>query len=117
MKKIIMFAVVAAVAGTAFAEPSTSGHKGNKGGGYMGQLTEEQVACIEAQNCPRIKIPQSAGNQKSEKGQMPKMTEEQKAEMDANRECMKKAMKTCGIQIPERAKDKDGEKPKDKKDK
>ena len=101
MKKLMMIAVLAGVATASFAEGGNGGKGG--GNGFMKNLTDEQKACLDAQNCPKTEKPQfekgpKPDGKKTEKGSKPEMTAEQKAE----RECMKKAMETCGIEKPER---------------
>jgi hypothetical protein len=73
---------------------------------FMENLTDDQKACIQKQGC---QMPDMKNDSKKmgkpadgEKPQMPKMTDDEKAKMDANRECMDKAFKTCGIEMPAR---------------
>jgi len=73
----------------------------------MQNLTDEQKACIEAANCPKIEMvkPQAGDfqpGQKGEKSRAANMSDEEKAAMQASRDCMKKAFEDCGIQMPER---------------
>lgn len=125
MKKIIMLAAIAAlgISANATANPPQGGPKGEGHfGGFMQNLTEEQKACIEAANCPKTekrgpKDDSAAGDHKvkergakSERPERPEMSEEDKAAMQASRECMKKAFENCGIEMPERPEG--GKKPK-----
>jgi len=76
------------------AADGQGGPKGDKGdkGGFMMQLTDEQKACLDAQNCPKPDM---------QKGDKKEMTAEDKAAMQAARDCRKKAFETCGIQVPD----------------
>ena len=65
-----------------------------RGGGFMKHLTETQKKCLEEQDCPKY--------ERKPKGEKPEMTEEERAAMKEERECLKKAFDTCGIQTPER---------------
>ncbi len=112
MKKAFIFALFAMIGTAAVAAPGgMPGGHGGPGGDFMAQLTEEQKSCLElAQaDCPKPQMPN--GGEKPAKGQppahgekpqMPQMTQEQKAEMAAARECRKKAFETCGIEMPAR---------------
>ncbi|MDR1027538.1 MAG: hypothetical protein LBL46_03935 [Rickettsiales bacterium] len=100
MKKLSLFAMLAVIAGGAFAEPPMGGGKGPGGkGGFGGpEMTDEQKACVEAAACPKFEKPKFEPGQKPEPGKKPEMTEE----MKAARECQKKAMESCGVKMPER---------------
>jgi hypothetical protein len=102
MKKVLFAAFLLALPVLANAEEARDGFGGGKKGGFMGQMTEEQKACIERQGCPKSEKPNFEKGEKPEKGQRPEMTDEQKAAMSAERECQQKAFETCGIQMPER---------------
>lgn len=73
---------------------------GPDGGGFMVQLTDEQKSCIEQQGCPKREIKKQDGGLKN--GEKPQISEEDKAAMESERECQKKAFDACGIQMPER---------------
>ena len=74
MKKMILTSVCAMLSFGAFAEMPMD---------MMANLTEEQKACVETHGCV--------------KPEQPEMTEAQNTFMD----CMKNAMTSCGIQMPE----------------
>ncbi|MDR2769961.1 MAG: hypothetical protein LBB08_00755 [Rickettsiales bacterium] len=102
MKKAMIAALLLALPAAASSADEQNGPRpegGGKHGGFMMQLTEEQKACIENQGCPKREKKGHDGGGKHEK---PQMTDEEKAEMEADRECRKKAFETCGIQMPER---------------
>ena len=75
--------------------------KEEKKGGFMDKLTEEQKACVDGFNCPKIEF---------------KKGEEKPEGMEEARECIKKAFESCGVEMPEKKmemempKDKDGKK-------
>jgi hypothetical protein len=87
-----MLAISAAV--SAKGPKPGEGGPGPKGGRHMENLTEEQRACVEKAACPKPSRPAE--------GEKP-----DREEMEANRECMKKAFEDCGIEM--KPHDKDGE--------
>jgi Spy/CpxP family protein refolding chaperone len=119
MRRFLILAAFIASASSAHAAdmpaPPAGGHGfgGERRGDFMQSLTEEQKACIEKAGCqkPEMKHPGEEKPEARERGarpERPEMTEEEKAAMEANRECMKKAFADCGIQMPERP---EGERP------
>jgi len=80
---------------------SSNGH--GPRGDMMMNLSEEQKTCIESYGCPKMERPgrpengeQPDFNNKPEPGVRPEMTSEQRTAMD----CMRKAMESCGVQMP-----------------
>jgi Spy/CpxP family protein refolding chaperone len=111
MKKLLAIAAFAALgAGANAADQPPAGGRGFGGdGGFMQNLTEEQKACIEKAACQKTEKLDGdfrGGEPKvwerGEKPQRPEMTDEEKAAIEANRECTQKAFADCGVQMPER---------------
>jgi len=128
IKKLLIASFCAVLSAGAFAEdmppvPADApngefAHHGRpKGFGMMAKLTDEQKACIEKFGCKMPEKPEfkdkpdmpkefkegemptpPQGIKKTEHHKRPEMTEEQKENM----ECIKKAMESCGIEIPKR---------------
>ena len=78
---------------------------GAVGIGSMANLTYEQKSCIEVYSCKmpekmerpeRGSAPEPGAEPKDMK--RPEMTDEQKEAMD----CMRKAMESCGVEMPQR---------------
>ncbi|MDR2268748.1 MAG: hypothetical protein LBD94_01020 [Rickettsiales bacterium] len=122
MKKIILAAFLLALPVVLSAAdeqrgPRPDGTGGGKPGGFMEQLTEEQKACVEKQGCPKREMKKPEGEvQEGARPERKEPTEEEKAEMEAERECRKKAFEICGIQMPERPEGMPKGKPEDGKD-
>jgi hypothetical protein len=107
MKKALFAAFLLALPAMAGAKEARGqkpeGFGGGKNGGFMEQLTEEQKSCIEKQGCPKREMKKPDGEFKpGEKPQKKEMSAEEKAAMETERACQKKAFETCGIQMPER---------------
>src|SRR5512138_83747 len=111
MKKLTAFAAFAAISAVAFATEMAQPPMGDPNGGFIQNLTDDQKACIEQSGCKMMEMKKPDGDfnmgsqktkQRGEKPQRQEMTDEEKAEMDANRECMQKAFSDCGIEMPER---------------
>ena len=74
-------------------------------------LTEEQKACIEAENCPKFKR-KSSGDEpvikdrsekrkRGDKKEFSKMSEEEKAALAESRDCIQAAYEKCGVEMLE----------------
>ena len=113
MKKLLVLSLASVLSMGAFAEdmppaPSDApkgefAHHGPKGFGMMSKLTDEQKACIEKFGCKMPEKPEMGDKgamppmgEKPDMKKRPEMTEEQKENM----ECMRKAMESCGIEMP-----------------
>jgi len=125
MKKLFITALSSILAFGAFADempvpPMDNGHSGGHKIGMMANLTDEQKACIEAFGCKLPEHPtmgeKSDFGGKPEKpdfdkmpenNKRPEMTEEQKEAMD----CMRKAMESCGVEMPKRPEMPNGDRP------
>ena len=103
MKKTIIFAAISAL-GVAVSAVANPPEGGPKGGGFMKNLTDEQKACVEKADCPKMerKGPKGERSEGGEKPERPELSDEEKAAMKSARECMKKAAVDCGIEMPER---------------
>jgi hypothetical protein len=101
MKKALIAALLLALPVMANAADGQPGFGGERKGGFKEQLTDEQRACLEAQNCPKreMKKPED-GLQPGQKPERKEQTAEEKSAREAERECQKKAFETCGIQMP-----------------
>ncbi|MDR1071179.1 MAG: hypothetical protein LBL21_00865 [Rickettsiales bacterium] len=105
MKKLIMLAAFAAFGAAGYAADAIEPPAGGPRGGPMRNLTDEQKACVEKAGCPEMKKPGGEKPETRERGEKParpEMTAEEKEEMDAARECRKKAFEDCGVEMPER---------------
>ncbi|MDR3208463.1 MAG: hypothetical protein LBT45_01285 [Rickettsiales bacterium] len=108
MKKLALLAAFAAICAPSYADDNPAPQRGGPGGGgFMRNLTEEQRACVEKADCPKIerKAPEGAKPDDKERGERPErpeMSEEEKAAMKESRECLDKAFEDCGIEKPER---------------
>jgi len=87
MKISILFALLA-LPTISFADEGRR-HERMRGGGFGEQLTAQQRECVEEHNCPPIQMRETP-------------TE---AERAARRECMNAAMEACGIERPERSRE------------
>ena len=104
MKKLILASICSIFTFGAFADdmpqpPMGGPNDHSPHGDIMANLTDEQKSCIETYGCPKMERPARPENgEKPEPGTRPEMTEEQKTAM----ECMRKAMESCGVQMPTR---------------
>ena len=62
------------------------------------ELTDEQIACVESHDCPKMEFKKGEGDFDREK-------------MKEARECRKAAFKACDIEMPERPEHMDGDRP------
>ncbi len=110
MKFCSVFALFTLIGTASFAAAPEmpDGRQGRPGGmDIMANLTAEQKACLEQQNCPTPQMPEMGARPDmgtppvpGEKPQMPEMTDQQRAEMAAAQECQRAAFETCGIEMP-----------------
>ena len=111
IKKIILTSICTILSFGAFAEMpeppmGMSDAEMRRGMNIMENLTDEQRSCVEAYGCQMPSHPDvDAPAVRPE--QQPEMTDEQRESM----ECMKNAMASCGIEIPQRPERPAGEMP------
>ncbi|MDE6478373.1 MAG: hypothetical protein K2L94_03955 [Alphaproteobacteria bacterium] len=105
-KKLIIASLGAVLSFGAFADTpqppqNADEHGPRNGGGMMANLTEDQKSCIAQYGC--------AMPEKPAPGEKPEMS----AEKTESMECMRNAMTSCGVQMPDRPEKPRGEKPAD----